>query len=243
MTSGGSHAVPLVLQQEVDVDHASEEAWQAIRRTLAALRAEWCLLKAEAEERKANFNPAQPRVPRGHADGGQWTDDVYFEGVGELDQREATDRYGWVHVASSDGFGSTYIDLIDEDRLGGHTIDYHVGKSDAYLIRRLRGMDTDNYYFSTRGRSTSSFSSLAAANKLVSSTLALHQPSVNLVASGLVPRAQLYAEFRSATGRDAYRPSANSVPYIRTTFRVKVIIAHDRRIGKGYYVLTSYPVY
>lgn len=55
-------------------------AWEceAIRRSLYALRQEWKAIKAACEARKANFNPAQPRVPRGHADGGQWTDDGVY---------------------------------------------------------------------------------------------------------------------------------------------------------------------
>ena len=38
---------------------------------LAALRMEWALMKLA---RKAGFDPTQPRVPAGNADGGQWTD-------------------------------------------------------------------------------------------------------------------------------------------------------------------------
>ena len=48
------------------------------RYELAALRFEIKLLKASLQARrhaKANFNPDQPRVPAGHPDGGQWTDD------------------------------------------------------------------------------------------------------------------------------------------------------------------------
>jgi hypothetical protein len=38
-----------------------------------ALRLEFCFVKTELA-RRANFNPNQPRAPRGDPDGGQWTD-------------------------------------------------------------------------------------------------------------------------------------------------------------------------
>jgi hypothetical protein len=38
-----------------------------------ALRLEFCFVKMELA-RRANFNPNQPRAPRGDPDGGQWTD-------------------------------------------------------------------------------------------------------------------------------------------------------------------------
>jgi hypothetical protein len=44
-------------------DLAASRVRQSLRRLYAAVLAE-----------KANFNRDQPRVPRGHHDGGQWTD-------------------------------------------------------------------------------------------------------------------------------------------------------------------------
>lgn len=45
---------------------------KAARVELALERLKQCL--------KANFDPNQPRVPRGHSDGGQWTDDPRWTG-------------------------------------------------------------------------------------------------------------------------------------------------------------------
>ena len=43
----------------------------ALYADVAALRVEWALVKLA---RKHNFDPAQPRVPAGNSNGGQWTD-------------------------------------------------------------------------------------------------------------------------------------------------------------------------
>jgi hypothetical protein len=44
-----------------------------LRWHLAVARFELMLVKLVLQERKANFNPNQPRVPGGNPDGGQWT--------------------------------------------------------------------------------------------------------------------------------------------------------------------------
>jgi len=59
-------------------DVATADAAQAHRRwQIAVLRRDWELLRFALLGRKAghpaNYNPAQPRVPAGNADGGQWT--------------------------------------------------------------------------------------------------------------------------------------------------------------------------
>ena len=89
-------------------------------------------LRLQALRLKANFDPNQPRVPRGYPDGGQWTDDPSFGGGGEYRGRRTRLAQGSV--------GSPYAieSLLDhEGRYGGHTIAMHVGKSEAFLIRRL----------------------------------------------------------------------------------------------------------
>lgn len=44
-----------------------------LRWHLAVARFELILVELELQERKANFNPKQPRVPGGNPNGGQWT--------------------------------------------------------------------------------------------------------------------------------------------------------------------------
>jgi len=56
------------------------------RRVLAAIRAGLNEVKAELARRRAldaKYSPAQPRVPAGNPDGGQWTDRNGGQGIGQ----------------------------------------------------------------------------------------------------------------------------------------------------------------
>lgn len=83
---------------------------------------------------------------------------------------------------------------------------------------------------------------LEAANKLVNSTVDQNQVKVDLVIGGLSSREELYAEFGSPTGYEAYARTERSTPYIRETDGVLVVIVPDEISAKGYRVLTAYPV-
>ncbi|OQP87920.1 hypothetical protein BTR14_00010 [Rhizobium rhizosphaerae] len=64
--------------------------------------------------RKANFNPDEPRIPAGQPGGGRWTDSATLPA-----SYQTTD----------------YVDLRKEEgKLGAHTIEKHVGKTDAELL-------------------------------------------------------------------------------------------------------------
>lgn len=62
------HFVPYDLAEEAKGNIAS------LRGRIMAARMLLALCRFELLLRKANFNPNQPRVPRGSSDGGQWTD-------------------------------------------------------------------------------------------------------------------------------------------------------------------------
>jgi hypothetical protein len=96
--------------------------------------------------RKANFNPAQRRIQAGQPGGGRWT-------IG--------------------GGRSGYpIDILEEDKLGGHTFERHVNKPDEYLKARVLGNRVNIPLLGGAGeKRAGSFTSLEAANKLVNSTL------------------------------------------------------------------------
>jgi hypothetical protein len=57
-----------------DLDVELERVRLALRHEIAKLRLDWELFKFALKGQKA-FNPAQPRVPKGNTDGGQWTDE------------------------------------------------------------------------------------------------------------------------------------------------------------------------
>lgn len=196
------------------------------RRVLAALEIEW----------RANFDPGQPRD-----EFGRWTD----EGVST--ESSTADAIGEV-VASGDrvrvagAFDWGQVDVRDEEGYrGGHTIREHVGKSDSYMLARVRGETYNIAGVVVVGLTRSgSFSSIQAANSLINSTLARNADVVEAVASGRSASATVVADFGSITGSEAYRATSLREPYIRATTGVEVVIYHDSKQLKGFRVLTAY---
>ncbi len=197
------------------------------------------------------YAPGQPRVPAGNSDGGQWTSED-GNGVAKPSIGTARNDSGVLSDVTPDNFfapgtqlaqndrSTAYpIDLYEEERLGGHTIEKHVNRSPETLIAQAREafLTSSNAQDSRSG----SFSSLAAATKLVNSTLAQNQVIVDEVASGLRESAVLSAEFGSVTGIEAVAPYIHSQPYVRQTYGVGVVIIHDRSSRKGYTVWTAFP--
>ena len=131
--------------------------------------------------------------------------------------------------------------MTDEEAAGGHTIAEHVGKSDAYLLRRMQTERLQTGFFTLARQRVGSFPSLEAANKLVSATLAQNSVVVDQVASGALQGAFITATFDSPTGREAYASSPRSEPYIRETFGVGASIVHDPAFPRGFRVVSSYP--
>ncbi|ARN83678.1 hypothetical protein B1812_14965 [Methylocystis bryophila] len=79
-----------------------------------------------------------------------------------------------------------------------------------------------------------SFSSLAAANKLVNSTLAQNASVVDDVATGRVGGAKIESWFKSPTGYESYKPDLRAQPTIRDTFGVRVVLKHDSQSSRGF---------
>jgi len=138
----------------------------------------------------------------------------------------------------SDGSGRYFIDLAQEEVLGGHTIQEHVGKSDEYLKNRVNDFQNENrkppFYAGT-------FTSIGAATKLVNATIAKYPTTVAAVASGLMSYATLDASFGSPTGQQAIGLSNSGSPYMDDTYGVKVIIVYDPNLLRGFKVHTAYP--
>lgn len=86
-----------------------------------------------------------------------------------------------------------------------------------------------------------SFPSIQAASKLVSATISKNPEVVHAVATGVVAREFITANFLSKTGIEAFRRGPFEQPYIRDTFGVGVVIAHDPGSPKGYRIVTAYP--
>jgi phage portal protein BeeE len=127
------------------------------------------------------------------------------------------------------------VDLAKEEQQGGHAIAEHVGKSDAYLQARVNAPSSNT-------DTASSFPSLAAANKLVNSTLSDNTDKVDSVASGKVGSDVVEARFGSATGYEAYKPSQNAQPVMRDDYGVRVVIRRDPASANGFNVVTAFPI-
>jgi len=128
------------------------------------------------------------------------------------------------------------IDLLEHEKNGSHTLSEHVGKSREFLMSRMQPIEGPQATaFKTRH---STFSSLEAANALVSSTLA--------TGTELSPNV-FYKQFGSPTGTAAVR--RNMVPFvapqgrvdIETTFGVTVFVVPDPTMPNGIRIHSAYP--
>lgn len=198
----------------------------AARRLLIEARSVAVLLH------KAGFNPDQPRD-----DLGRWTDTGE---AGAAVSREADAEL--IRTGDADREAGRVVDLLDEEAAGGHTVKLHVGKSDEYLLARVRGEQGQFGIFTISRKRAGSFPSIEAANKLVNATLAENTEAVASVSSGEKPGAFITMEFSTPTGKEAYARTPRSEPYMRTTYGVAALIIHDRQSPRGYRVLTAYPM-
>lgn len=212
---------------------------RALRCRLAgdrAIIAGWRLLLAL--ERRANYDPSQPRD-----DLGRWRD-TGLSTTPNVADPDATPQGAStgerIRVAGPFDWGP--VDLRDEEgQDGAHTIGQHVGKTDEKLLARVRGDAWFGFSLDVVRFRDGAFSSLDSANKLVNATLGRNADIVEDVAAGRRSDAFVTAEFGSVTGREAYRNSSRSSPYMRTVTGVGVYIVHSSRTPRGFRVITAYP--
>lgn len=139
--------------------------------------------------------------------------------------------------------GGRPVDLFEEQALGGHAIEQHVGRSPQSLIGDVR----DTFNSSERrgdiaeGIRQGSFPSMEAANKLVNSTIAQNPDKIDRVLRGASPREVLDAQFGAPTGYEAYGRNARSQVTIRDTYGVRVVVVPDSRSPRGYRVDSAFP--
>jgi hypothetical protein len=115
----------------------ADEGWQIILRCLARFQDACRKAGLQIGDGKAGFNPAQPRVPAGNPDGGQWTSGGSTgggsTGGGITDPRilsDATPDNTWVpgaRYAQDETQLRYFVDLYQEEARGGHTLRDHVG--------------------------------------------------------------------------------------------------------------------
>jgi len=240
----------------------------ALRSDLERLRQDvlelWRQCEPRARSYVIKYSSDQPRVPSGNPDGGQWTNEggstspggppsdpqsedasrsVQYAVLNTGTRTDATKNESEIQVAAGTGHSGYPIDLQEEEARGGHTIGAHVGQSESSLLAEIRqiALSAGQGVGLVNGLREGSFPTLEAANKLVNSTVAQNQDKVALVAAGLLPRAELDAQFDSPTGYEAFLRTGNSTPYIRPTYGVRVIIVPDPGSAEGYRVDTAFP--
>ncbi len=203
-----------------------------------------------------DYDANEPRVPKGNPGAGRWTGeegDAARTSVADATEsttashpdQVTTDANPGIQVAAGTGRSGYPIDLLEEEQSGGHTIQEHVGKSEEYLLSRLNDqlLSIQSRGDTAQGLTAQgSFPSLEAADKPVNSTVAQNQGKVDVVAQGLLPRAELDAYFPSPTGYEAFARNERSQPEIRETDGVRVVIVRDASFSRGYRVLTAFPI-
>jgi hypothetical protein len=176
---------------------------------------------------KYNFDPDQPRVPRGNPDGGQWTragggaeEDALVQGGGSTDT-----------LRGGDG----------NDLLNRHIIQNHVAKTDDELVARIRREQFPGLFYSYGRDRNGTFDSAEAARDFIQRTLEYNIEIVETVVRGEVPESFVTWRFGYRTGREAYLETPNSDVRIRPTYMVGVQIEHDPTSTQGYRIVTAYP--
>jgi hypothetical protein len=134
-------------------------------------------------------------------------------------------------------------DLAEHEAGGGHTIELHVGKSEAFLIGMVTVPQARTLFYTVYRWRHGSFSSLAAAERLTNANLSRNADIVNAVATGREEDAFITSTFSSITGQEAYRLTrrASSPIRLRTTYGVGTYIRHAPDMPNGFIIITSYP--
>jgi hypothetical protein len=133
------------------------------------------------------------------------------------------------------------VNLLDEEKRGGHTISRHVNRSNEALMAEAR-IPYKQTFWGTIYQAKGSFLSLSGANDLVNRVLERNADLVDAVASGAVDDQWLEVRFGYPTGKEALVSDESLEPRIRPTYNVGVEIVHDPRSPNGYTVLTAYPL-
>lgn len=147
-----------------------------------------------------------------------------------------------VDYVPTDG-GYPLQDLAEHEAAGGHTIELHVGKGEAFLIGMVTVPQAQTLFYTVYRWRHGSFSSLAAAERLTNANLSRNAAVVNTVATGQRADAFITSTFSSITGQEAYRLTrrASSPIRLRTTYGVGTYIRHAPDMPNGFIIITSYP--
>lgn len=112
---------------------------------------------------------------------------------------------------------------------GGHLIERHVGKSEAWLVDRVNSQNIS---------AASSFRDLPEAEYFVSETLAEHQPGIDAWLAGEGgSRLVIDSSFDATTGISVARGEHQA----EDVFSVRLVLQRSDRLDIGYRIVTGYP--
>ena len=112
---------------------------------------------------------------------------------------------------------------------GGHLIERHVGKSEEWLVDRVR---RDNI------SAASSFRDIGEAEHFVSATLSEHQDRIDAWVDGKGGnRLVVDASFDASTGISVKRGDSSA----EDVFSVRLVLERSDRLDIGYRIVTGYP--
>ena len=198
-------------------------------------------------ERAAKFNPYHDELGRfTTADGaaaGASGQDPGDEDVDGADDGSANDDDGGLQtVADRTGARQYDVDLAEHDsKYGGHAFKRHVERPDDELMAIVSRDRATFFSYSIARIAQGSFLTKEDANNFVNGVLEENASVVAEVAVGKIETAGFMKRFGYVTGKEAFRPAANSEPYIRPTYEVYVRIDRDKRSPTGFRVFTAYP--
>ncbi len=130
------------------------------------------------------------------------------------------------------GQGRPARDLRADERRGGHTLERHVGRTDAELRARLRR--------ERRIAAASTYDDLATAERVVGETLRQEQSRVRRWAARQGRRPNLALDYESEPGIAIGRSLRRGARAVEPCHDAIVVLKWDDDAG-DYFVLTSYP--
>jgi hypothetical protein len=119
--------------------------------------------------------------------------------------------------------------LEAHEAAGGHLIERHVGKTEEWLVDRVRNQNIS---------AASSFRDLPEAEHFVAATIAMHQGRIDAWVDGQGGnRLVVDARFDASTGISVERGDDSAVD----VFSVKLVLERSDRLDVGYRIVTGYP--
>jgi hypothetical protein len=138
----------------------------------------------------------------------------------------------FVAIAAERQATAPFRDLSADERLGGHTLQRHVGKSDQELAERLRR--------EPQITAASSYDDAKMASRVVGTALARSASRLDRWLARRGPRTNLVLNYTQSSGPPIGRSLLRGERTSRPCDRAVVVLRWDDRRNQ-WYVLTSYP--